>query len=119
MQRSASVALATLAIAAAALTPAMAAPTLSDVAYMQAARCAGLAQGAKLDTHGVDALLNTQGVSRTADVLDRADALRDTARLRASRAGPLEQQAMAAEMAGACQPYLGQGGQAAAGPAPG
>ncbi len=100
---------ATLVIAAGAavVTPVNAEPALSDVAYMQAAHCAGLAQGAKLDTTKVDALLKSQAWGRMAVATDRADEMRDEARRQASRAGPFESQALAAERNGACSPYLG------------
>ena len=100
---------ATLVIAAgaAAVTPVNAEPAMSDVAYMQAARCAGLAQGAKMDTTKIDALLRDQQLGRESVAVDRGGEMRDDARRQASHAGPIERQQLAAEMNGACRAYLG------------
>lgn len=116
MQRSASMALvATLVIAAGAgvVTPAAAQAAMSDVEYMQAAHCAGLAQGARLDTSKVDALLRANQSGRVVEAIDRGDQMRDDARRQASHAGPFERQAQAAERNGVCSAYLATTGQTA------
>jgi hypothetical protein len=102
--------LATLVAAAAAAvyTTASAEPPtrLSDAAYIAAARCEGLAQGAKLDDSKVKVLMNQQDRGRLSDVLDRADQARADAVHQARRADGYTKQSVSAELDGACQTYL-------------
>ena len=98
----------TLMIAAgfAAVTPAGAAtPQLSDVAYMNAARCTGLAEGMGRDATGLKALVKVQGASREGFVSDRADQARADAQREARRAGPDTLRHLVAEADGACARY--------------
>ena len=78
----------------------------ADTAYMAASRCAGLAQGSKLDTSKLDALLKDQGNGRIGYVSERADTLRDEADRRARHASGAVRQSIDAELAGPCQSYL-------------
>lgn len=100
-------------LALAATTAASAAyaqPTrLTDVEYLQAARCAGLAAAENLgamDTSSIDALLKAEGRGRASYIADKADAARDQARRAANRAGTERKSGFVAERAGACQRYF-------------
>lgn len=94
---------------AAVITPAHAEPAqLSDVAYMQAARCAGLAEGAKRDTAYVKALLNKEEGNRMNWIYDKANELRSDAERDAHGASGLRAERIANEL-NACQVYLGDG----------
>lgn len=105
----------TLMVAAgAAVTPVRAATPLTDVAYMQAARCAGLAEGSGLDVSQVNALLQKQDTGRMSFVYDKADELRSDARREARRADGYEKTRIASELSGACRAYLGGAQQSAA-----
>ena len=78
---------------------------LSDVGYINAARCAGLAQGVGAATIGYDRVLNAQGNGRE----DVATYLADEARTNAAReAGlsPYWRAQATAQAGGACQTYL-------------
>ncbi len=101
---------ATLVIAAGAavISPAQAAetPQLSDAAYLQAARCAGLAQGAKRDTKHVDDLLKTEEGNRFGWIYDKAQDLRLDGEREARRAGAVSRQQVEAEL-NTCAAYLG------------
>ena len=110
MQVPASIVLvATLVIAAGAavVSPANAQSQMSDAAYMQAAHCQGRAQGSKLDTTRIDALMHAQEAGRLNAAFDRGEEMREDARRQASHAGPIERQQIALEMNGACRAYVG------------
>jgi hypothetical protein len=79
---------------------------LSDMAYIAAARCEGLAQGAKVDTAGIKALMSNQDSARIPYVLDKADQAREDAKRQASHAQGYSLQTVNAELSGACQAYL-------------
>jgi hypothetical protein len=79
---------------------------LSDVAYIAAARCEGLAQGAKVDTSAIKKMLVNQEGARSQAILDKADEVRQDARRQASRAQGFMLQSVNAELSGACQTYL-------------
>jgi hypothetical protein len=53
-------------------TAAYAQPKLTDVQYVQAARCAGLVEGSGGDVAALNAILNTQSRSREAFIAERA-----------------------------------------------
>ncbi len=107
---------ATLVIAAGAavVSPVQAAeaPKLSDVAYLQAAHCAGLAEGAKRDTKNIDALLKTEESNRMAWVYDKAQDLRTDGARQARRASGAGVQQVANDLK-TCAVYLGGPGIAA------
>ena len=99
-------------IAAAAATTATAQPgdRLSDVDYMQAARCRGLAASEALgavDTKAIDAMLKQQGNGRAAFIADKADELRNNAARSAKRADGYTKEKLVAERDGVCKRFLG------------
>jgi Spy/CpxP family protein refolding chaperone len=79
---------------------------LSDSDFMTASRCAGLAQGLKLDTAHIESLLKVQAASRLDYIADRADTLRSDEARKASHATGAARSAIDAELAGRCQIYL-------------
>lgn len=79
---------------------------LSDVAYIAAARCAGLAEGSKVDASAIKTLLSKQDNDRPSYVLEKADDVRSDARRQAGHAQGYTLQTVNAELGGACQPYL-------------
>lgn len=79
---------------------------LSDVAYIAASRCEGLAQGAKVDTASIKSLLVNQDSGRNTYILEKADQERDNAKHKASNAQGYNLQSVNAELSGACQAYL-------------
>ena len=87
-------------------TAAMAQPgRLSDAAYMQAARCAGLASSANLgppDGAALKALLRAQSGGRDPYVLEKSDTLQREAKHQADRAGGYEKDKLSAELGGLC-----------------
>ena len=78
----------------------------SDSAYLNAAQCAGLAKGSKLDTTKLDAQLKKQSGWRVGYIADRADDLRAEAQKRARDASGERRQVIDAQLAGDCQIYL-------------
>ncbi|HEX4179303.1 MAG TPA: hypothetical protein VHY32_00780 [Caulobacteraceae bacterium] len=79
---------------------------LTDVAFIAANRCEGLAQGAKVDVAGIKKMLDFQGNQRGQYILEKADEARDDAKRQASRADGYTWQTVSAELNGACQAYL-------------
>jgi hypothetical protein len=77
---------------------------LSDVAYVQAARCAGLASSGKLGGDGtaIAARLKSEGRGRQTMVQDQADAAMAQGRREADRAGEFSKAKLQAELTGAC-----------------
>lgn len=98
------------ALAAATTTTAFAQPSdrLTDVDYMQAARCAGIASvDSSVDTASVNALLKTQGRGRASYIADKADEMRSDAARSAKRANGYAKEKLNAELTGACKRFLG------------
>ncbi len=99
----------TVAGAAAAAGAAYAQPGwLSDVAYVQAARCAGLASSGKLgsaDGASLKALLKAQEVGRDQTVLDQASDAEQQARREANRADDYGKTRLQAELSGSCASF--------------
>ncbi|MGE5500645.1 MAG: hypothetical protein ACM3W4_01830 [Ignavibacteriales bacterium] len=98
------------AMAAAAATSAVAQPNnrLSDVEFMQAARCAGIASAdSSIDTTSIKALLKAQGSGRVGFIADKADEMRSDAARSAKRANGYAKEKLNAELDGACKRYLG------------
>jgi hypothetical protein len=99
---------------------AFAAPAhMTDAQYIAAGRCAGLMSSAALgrqDTRSIEARLKSEGVSRSVDVLDRADEARESAMRSASHAGAYGKQGLIAERDSACAAFA-PGPMAAAAPA--
>lgn len=93
---------------AAAFSPVQAAatPQLSDMAYLQAAHCAGLAEGAKRDTKHIDAVLKIEEAPRFGWIYDKAQELRADGGREARRASGLGRQQIDNEL-NTCAAYLG------------
>ena len=82
---------------------------LSDVAYLEAARCAGLASSKKLGGDGaaLQALLKTESNGRLAAVMEQADEAQARARHEADRADDYSKGRLQAELTGACAALKG------------
>lgn len=80
---------------------------VSDVDYMRAARCRGLAAGLPgvVDAQALDAFMKAERRARAPYVLDRATQEQDRARREARSEDRKER--LTAELTGACQAYLG------------
>jgi hypothetical protein len=83
---------------------------LSDVAYVQAARCAGLASSSKLgspDGASLNALLKAQAAGRDQTILDQASDAEQQAKREASRADDYGKTRLQAELSGSCSSFKG------------
>ena len=83
---------------------------LSDVAYMKAARCAGLASSSKLgsaDGAALTSLVKSQAWGRDPYVLDKADDLQSKAKREADHADEFSKPRLSAELNGACASLKG------------
>lgn len=91
---------------------AAAAPThLSDVQYMQAARCQALVASPALgkgDTTRIDALMKSEGASRIDYVHDKADEMRRQTTRLAADANPERRASLIAERDGPCAAFSGE-----------
>lgn len=99
---------AAIALAAAGLLTAgaaSAADRASDLDYMKASRCKGLATGLGADTAGIDAFLKEQGRSRTLIVADRGAEEMTKAKREAAKADTKDR--VSAELSGPCMAYSG------------
>ena len=78
----------------------------TDVDYLKASRCRGLAEGAQgFDTAGLDAYLKAQQRSRETSVLDRGRNELDKARREAKTTNEERKARHAKELNGPCQVY--------------
>jgi hypothetical protein len=80
-------------------------PRLSDLDYVEAARCAALASSKSLasqDAAAMKALVSSQSMRRDPVVLDQADQATRDASSEAARAGPETKARLQAELAGRC-----------------
>ena len=95
------------ATAVGAVTPANAkdAP-LSDIAYMAAARCQGLADGLGRDASALKRVVSSESAGRVAFVYDRAAEIRSEASREARRAGEDARRHLIAESDGACAQFV-------------
>lgn len=100
----AAIALAGLALAAAG-TSAAASSQVSDVDFLKANRCKGIAAGVGADTAGVDAFIKTQGASRLDYVLDKGHEEYLRAKRQTSDANMKDR--LNAELATSCTAYMG------------
>lgn len=98
--------LATLGATAASAQP----PRLSDVAYIEAARCVGIATSktiASPDAKSMEAWFNSERAGREEFIVEKAeDTLRD-AKIQANRANPYMKSQLEAELSGACATLKG------------
>jgi hypothetical protein len=99
-----------VALAATAASAAHAQPgRLTDVEYLQAARCAGLAEAGigGADAASINALMKAEGRGRAGFIADKAEATRAQVMRQANRASTERKAGFAAELAGACQRFIG------------
>ena len=98
---------ATVAIAAFASVAGSAAAAVSDVEYLRANRCRGLAEGGltQVDTAGMDAFLKAEGRTRNAYVAERGKAEFDKAKREAKTDSTEKKAKLTAELSGPCQAY--------------
>jgi hypothetical protein len=96
-----------VALACAAATTATAQPgRLTDIEYLQAARCSGLAAAQGMDTSAYDAVLKSQRVGRAGFIQDKADTTKSEAKRLIARAGAERKPVLLAELDGACRRFL-------------
>lgn len=81
----------------------------SDVDYLKAARCKGLASGTltAVDTAALDAYLQTEGRNRTTFVLDRGKIALDQGKREATTNNEARKARLTAELNGPCQAFKG------------
>lgn len=86
---------------------ASAAERISDVAYLKANRCRGLAAGIEgvVNAEALNSFVKDQRLARAPYIMDRADAEFDRARREAKSDSRKER--LTAELTSSCQPYLG------------
>lgn len=83
---------------------AVAAP-VTDMDYLRASRCRGIAVGIGADASAIDAYLKRAAVSRSAAVLERAD--EEFARAKRQARGEDGRARLQAELTGSCAAYAG------------
>ena len=87
---------------------------VSDLDYLKANRCKGIATGlGSSDTASLDALIKAQARSRGDAVLQRADEEMSKAKREAAKADLKER--LSAELSGPCLAYMGGGKEASGG----
>ena len=84
---------------------AVAAERATDVDYLRAARCRGIAAGLSADTAALDAYLKTEGRTRDLFVHDRGDEEQARGKRDAKRAERMPK--VTEELNGPCQAYKG------------
>jgi hypothetical protein len=89
---------------------------VTDLDYMKASRCKGLATGLGADTTGVDAFLKAQSRSRSPMVIDRAENEMIRGKREASKADLKDR--LSAELSGPCMAYTGSAKDLAASRSP-
>jgi hypothetical protein len=99
----AAVALSALGLASGAAVAQAAAASMSDMDYLKASRCRGIAAGVGADAHGLDARLKTEGRSRSPTVYDRGQQEFERARRQARGDGKAR---LEAELNGPCAAIL-------------
>jgi hypothetical protein len=100
----AAIALATLGLAVASSA---AAAHFTDVDYLRASRCKGIATGLGADTTSLDALLKAEGRSRIDVILRHGEEEADRAKRQATDANMKDR--LSAELASGCAAYTGGG----------
>ncbi|MDO8381091.1 hypothetical protein [Phenylobacterium sp.] len=102
--------LATLTLAAVTLMTAgsaLAADRVTDVDYLKANRCRGLAEVSAADTTDLDAWLKAAGRTRTSVVVSMGANEQDRARREAKTTNAERKTRLAAELSGPCQAFKG------------
>ena len=107
----AAIALAVLGLAAAG-SAAAASTRFTDVDYLKASRCRGIAAGLHADTAPFDAFLKAESRTRVDLIMHRADEEAADAKRQAANANLKDR--LSAELAGACTAYMPGGGKALA-----
>lgn len=97
--------IAMVAIGLAVAAPALAADKVSDVEYIQAARCLGIAKGLSADATALEAFVKTAGRTRLSYIQMRAD--EEQARGKRDAKSSARTERAAAELSGTCQAYKG------------
>jgi hypothetical protein len=97
----------TLAALGLAVAGSAAAARFTDVDYLRASRCKGIAAGMGADTHSLDALLKAEGRSRLDTILRHGEEEADRAKRQATDANMKDR--LAAELASSCTAYTGGG----------
>jgi len=111
--KTAAVLLATLSLGLSAAGVAAAADHLSDMDYLRANRCRGLAEGLGAgDTAGLDSLIKTEGRSRLEPIYVRGQ--QELARGKRDATSQDARERLSAELNGPCMAYLGAAHDAAA-----
>jgi hypothetical protein len=112
--KAAAILFATAGLALAVAGVASASPQISDVDYLKANRCKGLAVGlGSGDTAGVDALIKTEGRTRAEAIVQRAS---DELARGKREAGKTDlKDRLTAELNGPCVAYMSGGKEAAGG----
>ena len=108
--RIATVTLAAAAAAAAALMAAgsaLAAGKVTDVDFIKASRCRGIATSSTADTADLDAWLKAARRTRTTSVMDRAAVAEDAGRREAKTTNAERKARLATELNGPCQAFKG------------
>ncbi|MDB5444593.1 MAG: hypothetical protein JWP86_2748 [Phenylobacterium sp.] len=78
---------------------------VTDVDYLKANRCKGLASGMGADTAGLDAFIKTEGRSRIDYVLRRGE--EEATRAKRQTADANQKDRLSAELSGGCAAYMG------------
>ena len=78
---------------------------VSDLDYMKASRCKGLATGLGADASGLDAFLKEQSVSRSPIVVDRGAEEMTRGKREAKKSDSKDR--VSAELSGPCMAYAG------------
>ena len=112
IMKTAAILLATLSLGFCAAGAAAAAEHLSDVDYLKANRCRGIAEGLGAgDTAGLDGLIKAEGRSRVEPVYERGQ--QELARGKRDATTRDARERLSAELNGPCMAYLGAGKDAA------
>lgn len=86
---------------------ALAAGSVTDVDYLKANRCRGIAGVTAPDTTDLDAWLKAASRSRDSSVLAKGANAQDAARREAKTTNPERKARLAAELSGPCQAFKG------------
>ncbi len=111
--KTAAILFATLSLGLTAAGAAAAADHLTDVDYLKASRCRGIAEGLGAgDTAGLDALIKTEGQRRPEAIYERGQT--ELARGKRDASSRDLRERVSDELNGACMAYLGAGHDASA-----
>jgi hypothetical protein len=86
---------------------ALAAADVTDVSFIQASRCRGIASVSAADTTDIDAWLKTASRSRDTSVIAKAANAQDAARREAKTTNAERKARLATELSGPCQAFKG------------